>query len=141
MSAAPEAVMREWFEQVWNQRRAEAIDRLMSAEARVHGLSGEPIIGASGFKPFHKTFCESFPEFKIDVVESIVDGDRVAVVCHVTGRHGGDALGGKATGKTVDFWGMTMGRVKNGQLIEGWNSYDFLTMYQQIGWVPSPVLG
>jgi steroid delta-isomerase-like uncharacterized protein len=133
--------MREWFEEVWNRRRADAIDRLMAPNAKVHGLSGEPIIGAAGFKPFHKTFCESFPEFKVDVVESMVDGDRVAVVCRVTGRHGGDALGGKATGKAIDFWGMTMGRVENGKIVEGWNSYDFLTMYQQIGWVPSPVLG
>ena len=141
MNAAPDAVMREWFEEVWNRRRADAIDRLMAPNAQVHGLVGGPIVGPAGFKPFHRTFCESFPEFHVDVVQSLVDGDRVAVVCHVTGRHDGDALGGKATGKSVDFWGMTLGRVENGQIIEGWNSYDFLSMYQQIGWVSSPVVG
>jgi hypothetical protein len=41
----------------------------------------------------------------------------------------------------VDFWGMTVGRVENGQIVEGWNSFDFLSMYQQIGWVTSPVVG
>jgi predicted ester cyclase len=141
MGAAPDAVMREWFEEVWNRRRADAIDRLMAPNAQVHGLVGGPIVGPAAFKPFHKTFCDSFPEFRVDVVQSLVDGNRVAVVCHVTGRHGGDALGGKATGKPVDFWGMTVGRVENGQIVEGWNSFDFLSMYQQIGWVSSPVVG
>jgi predicted ester cyclase len=141
MSATPDAVMREWFQEVWNSRRVDAIDRLMASNAKVHGLAAEPIIGAGAFKPFHKTFCDSFPEFHIEVVQSLVDGDRVAVVCHVTGRHGGDALGGKATDKPVDFWGMTVGRVENGLIVEGWNSFDFLTMYQQIGWVASPVVG
>jgi len=65
----------------------------------------------------------------------------VAALCHVTGRHVGDALGGKATGKTVDFWGTTIGRVRDRRILEGWNTFDFLTMYQQVGWVKSPVVG
>lgn len=139
MNAAPDVVVREWFEQVWNQRQPDAIDRLLSSNATVHGLAGSPIAGAAAFKPVHQTFCDSFPELNIEVVQSIVDGDRAAVVCHVTGRHGGDALGGKATGKPVDFWGMSAVRVENGVIVEGWNCFDFLTMYQQIGWVASPV--
>jgi predicted ester cyclase len=75
----------------------------------------------------------------VEIVQTIVEGDRAAVVCHVTGRHGGHALGGKATDKPVDFWGMSVVRVENGVIVEGWNSFDFLSMYQQIGWVASPV--
>lgn len=140
MPPAPDAVMRQWFREVWNRRRADAIDTLMAPDAKVHGL-GDSIVGPEGFKPFHKAFCESFPEFRVEVIQTLVDGDRVAVVCHVTGRHGGDGLGGKATGRPVDFFGMTVGRVENGKIVEGWNSYDFLSMYQQIGWVASPVVG
>ena len=50
MAATPDAVMRQWFKEVWNERNAEAIDKLMSADAKVHGLAGVPIIGASAFK-------------------------------------------------------------------------------------------
>jgi len=34
---------------------------------------------------------------------------------------------------------MTIARVRDGQLVEGWNAIDFLAMYQQIGWVTHPV--
>jgi len=35
--------------------------------------------------------------------------------------------------KPVEFWGFTLARVVDGQLVEGWNSFDFLAMYEQIG--------
>jgi steroid delta-isomerase-like uncharacterized protein len=140
MSTSPDVVMRQWFQQVWNERREEAIDQLMAPGARVHGLAATPIDGPAGFKPFYQTLCAAFDDFQVDVVQTLVEGDRVAALCHVTARHTGDALGGPATGNTVDFWGTTIGRVENGRIVEGWNTFDFLTMYQQLGWVGSPVL-
>jgi len=41
--------------------------------------------------------------------------------------------------RPVEFWGVTIARVANGQLVEGWNVFDFLSMYQQLGWVKDPV--
>jgi predicted ester cyclase len=43
---------------------------------------------------------------------------------------------GIATGKRVDFYGMTMVRVRNGKIVEAWNNFDFLSFYQQIGMLP-----
>jgi predicted ester cyclase len=85
--------------------------------------------------------CSAFGDLKVDVVQTVVEGDRVATLCHVTARHVGDAMGGKATQKPVDFWGITIGRVRDGRIVEGWNTFDFLTMYQQMGWVKAPVVG
>ena len=31
-------------------------------------------------------------------------------------------------------------RVEDGKIVEGWNSFDMLGMYQQIGWVANPPL-
>ncbi|MBA3884705.1 MAG: ester cyclase [Acidobacteria bacterium] len=39
----------------------------------------------------------------------------------------------------MDFTGITIARVENGQIVKGWNAFDFLALYQQIGWVPNPV--
>jgi hypothetical protein len=30
--------------------------------------------------------------------------------------------------------------VADGKLVEGWNVFDFLTMYQQIGWAATPLV-
>ncbi len=68
----------------------------------------------------------------------MTQGDVVAVLCHITANHAGDAFG-PATLRDVDFWGTTFIRVMDGRIIEGWNTFDFLTMYQQMGWVTNPV--
>ena len=61
MSQSPEAVIREWFEQLWNQKKIETIDRLFAADGIAHGLSGDVMKGPEGFRPFFSTFARRFP--------------------------------------------------------------------------------
>jgi predicted ester cyclase len=70
----------------------------------------------------------------------VTEGDRVAAHCRVVARHVGDALGAPATNTPVTFTGVAIARVRDGQIVEGWNNFDFLSMYQQIGWVKNPPL-
>ena len=37
------------------------------------------------------------------------------------------------TNKAVSITGMCIARVENGKIVEGWNNFDFLSMYQQLG--------
>ena len=83
---------------------------------------------------------EALGDLEVKVERTIVQGDTVAAHCHVIARHVGETLGGPPSGKVVDFYGITIARVQNGKLIEGWNVFDFLRMYQQMGWVKEPVL-
>jgi hypothetical protein len=38
----------------------------------------------------------------------------------------------------VEFDGVVMALVRDGRIVEAWNCFDFLSMYQQIGWVNNP---
>jgi steroid delta-isomerase-like uncharacterized protein len=140
MTRSPEAIVRQWFQEVWDERREEAIDRLMAPDAKIYGLSEGEMVGPASFKPLYKTFCDAFADFKVEVVQTVVESNRVAALCHVTGRHAGDSLGCPATGRRVDFWGTTIVRVEDERIVEGWNTFDFLSMYQQVGVVPTPVV-
>lgn len=132
----PDAVMRTWFEEVWNQGREDSIDKLFSATATAHGLPGGPTQGPGAFRAVFKLFRGAFPDLHIDVEKTVVEGDFVTVMCRVTGTHTGPTLGFPPTGRHIDFNGMVLARVTNGQFQEGWNCFDFLTMYQQLGIVP-----
>ena len=136
----PEAVVREWFEQVWNNRREESIDRILAADALIHDLptaDGTPMRGPAAFKPFYQKFAAAFPNLRIEVVRTVVEGSFVAGYCRVTVTHAGDGLGMAATGRTATIAGMVMARVENDQITEGWNCFDFLSLYQQLGLVPA----
>lgn len=143
MSSTPDALTRQWFKEVWDEGREDAIDRIMAPDALVHGLTGPggpPMTGPAAFRPLFHMFRQALGDLEVVVERTLVEGDWCTAYCRVKGRHIGDALGGPATDRPVDFYGITITRVRDGQIVEGWNIFDFLAMYQQIGWVPNPVV-
>ena len=132
-------LVHEWFEHVWNQGQRDEIDRLMAPDAVVHGLKdddGNPVHGSAGFKPMYDAFRQALPDLRIDVDDCLRDGDTIAFRCTVRGTHSGDGLGVAATNQAVEFQGMGFIREENGQIVEAWNTFDFLDLYRQIGAAP-----
>ncbi len=132
----PDAVLRDWFDSVWVRGEEAAIDRLMHPDAVVYGLAAEPIHGPAEFKPYYHRLRGALGGMRISLGETIVQDDRVAAIVNVAATHSGDSLGIAATHRALQFHGITMARARDGMLVEGWNAFDFLTMYQQIGTAP-----
>jgi steroid delta-isomerase-like uncharacterized protein len=133
-------LVRRWFEEVWNKRRAEAIDELLADDVEIYGLTenpNEPLRGKAAFKPFFEGFIKAFPDINVTVEDTIAEGDKVVARCRVRGRHSGDGLGFPASHSEIDFSGTCTVLVKDGKFAAGWNHFDFLKMYQQIGVVKS----
>jgi steroid delta-isomerase-like uncharacterized protein len=137
MSMTPDVAVRTWFDEVWNQGQDTTIDRMLADDAVAHGLPGGPMRGPLAFRAVFAAFRGAFPDIHIAVERTVTEGDVCAAYCHVTGTHTGNALGIPATGRRVDYHGVTIVRVEHGTIREGWNCFDFLTMYQQLGVVPA----
>jgi predicted ester cyclase len=141
MALTPDVVVRQWFTEVWDEGREDAIDRLAVPDLVVHGLGGPgapPVRGAVEFKNVFHTFREALGDLEIAVERTVTEGDTCAAYCRVKGRHVGHALGGAPTHRPIEFTGIVMCVVNDGRLVEGWNCFDFLSMYQQIGWIKNP---
>lgn len=132
----PADLLQTLFERVWNQGELAAIDEMVPLEGVAHGLADSPVRGPEPFKEFVKSFREAIPDIHVEVLRTVAQGPFCAAHCLVTGTHRGNTLGVPATGRTIRFEGMTIVRVENGHLREGWNSFDFLSLYQQIGMLP-----
>lgn len=136
MSQESKDLIRRWFNEVWNERRAEAIDEMLAADATVHGLSdtsGMPISNPAAFREFHKQFCGAFPGITVNVDDVIAEGDKAVARCTVRGKHSGDHLGLAATNADVEISGIAIIRVRDGKIAEAWNNFDFLKLNQQLG--------
>jgi steroid delta-isomerase-like uncharacterized protein len=136
MSEQNKALIRRWFEEVWNKGRADAIAELFADDGVAHGLSDDaanPLRGPAGFLPFHAQFREAFPNIEVVVEDQIAEGDMVATRCSVRGKHTGHSLGFAATQAPVEFTGVTITRIKEGKIAEAWNNFDFMKMYKQLG--------
>jgi steroid delta-isomerase-like uncharacterized protein len=134
MSEANKQLARRWFEEVWNQRKESAIEAMLTAGCRIHGLGSddEALIGPEGFKTFHRSFCGAFPDLHVTVDDIIAEGDRVAIRWTATMTHLGDGLGFPASGKKVSMDGSTIGVIKDGKIDEGWNHMDITGLFAKL---------
>ena len=136
MSEENKEILRRWFDEVWNNGRAEVIEELFDENGIAHGLSddpSQPIKGPRDYRPFYEVFRQAFPNIRIHIEDMIAEGDKVAARCSVRGKHEGHFMGREATQSPVEFSGMTIVRIKNGKIVEAWNNFDLLTMNKQLG--------
>jgi len=131
--ATPETILGIWMDRAWNQLDASVIDELMAPDALVHGLGDAPLQGREAWRAFHAAFLAAFSSIRIVQDEQLVSGNLVAVrfTSHLVHR---------ATGTPVTVKGMTMGRVENGLMVEGWNFVDFLPLLTALGMLPERAL-
>ena len=76
-----------------------------------------------------------------NVDATIEADDHVAARVTVTGTHTGRGLGIEPTGRAFRVNGMVMARIRDGQFVEGWNHFDLLGLFGQLGVVVRPRLG
>ena len=127
--------IHRWFDEVWNAQREDAVDEMFAEDGVGHGLGGpgEEIRGPEAFKKFHRAFIAAYPDLKVLVEDTVVEGDKIAARCRVTGSHLGHGIGLAPTNQPVEFTGMVIVRVKDGKIIEAWNEFNFMEMYKQLG--------
>lgn len=116
------AIVKRWFEEVWNQRRAETIFELTTRESICYADEG-PLIGPEEFQQRqHTPFLAAFPDLKVTLEAVVGEGENVVARWIAEGTHSGDGLGFRPTNAPVLFRGMTWIRIVNGKLAEGWQS-------------------
>lgn len=128
--------IHRWFEEVWNNRNADAIDEMFAENGVANGLKdadGNTIIGPAGYKPFHAAFLQAFPDIKITVEDTVTEGDKIAARCRATGTHCGEGIGVTPCNTQVDFTFMSIVEIKDGKITQAWNNIDFMEMYKQLG--------
>jgi steroid delta-isomerase-like uncharacterized protein len=121
-----------WFEEVWNQRRTDTIDELLTDESVSYSESG-PLRGKQEFKErAHAVFLSAFPDLRMTVEGMVAQDDEVVVRWTATGTHGGDGLGFPATGRKISFRGMTWIRYLDGKMIEGMDCWNQAGLIQSL---------
>lgn len=120
----PRQVASQWFQRVWNERDQNAISELMAADARGLLEGGQEIIGPDRFREFYTAFTSLFPDLRVEVLDIVEEGERVYTRWEAYGTHGGDGMGLKATHQPHSFRGITWMTVKNGQIVDGGDSWN-----------------
>jgi steroid delta-isomerase-like uncharacterized protein len=138
MTESGAALLRRWFEVVWNERREDLMQEISAPDVAVHGSSGPNHVlrGLDAFREMYRKLRRAFPDIHFTIEEAIGERDVAAVRWTARGTHAGDDLGLPATQKRVEITGTTFARIKDGKVVEAWDNWDMLGLMNAIGQVP-----
>lgn len=103
------------------------------APSYVRRVPGGRITGPGAFKERIAAIRTGFPDFHSHIDEMVVEGSTGVVRWSARGRHRGDLFGVPPTGRQVEWSGMTWFRVESGRLVEEWELFDQLELFQGLG--------
>ena len=125
----------EWFDEVWNKGRREAIAEFLSPDGVLYE-AGSISRGPQGFYPFFDRMRASFSDIRVKVEDTFGENDKFCYRWTCSMRHTGDFMGIPATGKTLEVTGIAILRAENGKMVEAWQNWDMLGLIEQINSKP-----
>lgn len=93
--------------------------------------------GPDQMVPAFRNLAVGLPDMKIDLLDVLVSDDRVAVRASVSGTQTGPLMGVAPTSKKVEFAIHAFHEVKDGKISKTWHLEDWLSMFRQIGEMPT----
>jgi predicted ester cyclase len=128
---ANKQVVREFFERAWNLGDDAAIDEFIAEDAG----GNDPDFGAGreGFRQHWKIWRAAFPDLHFQIVDLIAERDLVLCRWILTGTHTNEFQGIEPTGNQIRVEGMSLERIGNGQIVDGFDGWDNLGFRRQLG--------
>jgi steroid delta-isomerase-like uncharacterized protein len=138
MTADNNSIVRKLYEEVWNKRKLEVLNELVSPSHALHGpnFSGSSI-GPEAYKRQVALFVAGFPDLRWSIEDTIAEKDKVVVVWNFIGTHKGEYMGVPATHKKVSIDGITIHEFANGRIMDSYANWDTWGLMQQLGMIPA----
>jgi steroid delta-isomerase-like uncharacterized protein len=137
MATENELLVRRFFEEFCNGRRAEVADEIVADDYVSHGPHAPPAEGPDGVRTRVGLYQESV-DGHWDVQEVFSAGDRVVARWVGRGTHQGELMGARPTGRPIEVEAISVFRIADGKIAEEWTVWDALGLLQQVGAVPVP---
>jgi steroid delta-isomerase-like uncharacterized protein len=130
------ALVRRFFDEVWNKGNLGAMGELLSADHIAHDPIAGDMRGIELERAQVLGYRNAFPDLRFILDDVLVSGEKVAVRWSVTGTHDGEIMGVPPTGKTHSLTGITISRISNGKIVESWVEWNTLQFAQNLGIAP-----
>ncbi len=137
MSEQNKAIVRRLFEELWNKGNLSVADQLFSPNYTHHDPSTPDFgRGPESERKRATLYRTAFPDLQLTIEDIIAEGETVMARWSCRGTHKGDLSGIAPTGKQFSISGVSIARLANGKLAEGWVNWDAQGLMQQLGVVP-----
>ncbi|MFG2195302.1 ester cyclase [Streptomyces sp. NPDC048639] len=127
------ATARRFFEEVATAGDLDTIDELFAWDYVDHDVMKEQdtTVGSDVIRQDVAGWRQAFA-FDFSLESQLAEGEEVVTRWTWRGTHRGDFLGIPATGKECVMTGVTVFRMREGRIEEGWWQYDILSLLRQL---------
>ena len=128
------ALVRRLYEEVWNKRRLELLDELISPSHALQApnVSGSEV-GPQAYRRQVLALLKGFPDLQMTIEDIFGEDEKIVVEWTLSGTHDGKILGIPATHKKVSVDGVTIHHVANGKVIDSSANWNALSLMKQLG--------
>jgi steroid delta-isomerase-like uncharacterized protein len=120
------AIVRRLYEEVWNQRRLDVVDELISPS---HALNEPQVsdsqIGQESYKRRVAELTTSFPDLRFSIENMLTETSKVVVSWIISGTL-------PAAGSKIFLAGFTIHHIKNGKILDSRPRCDALRLLRQL---------
>ncbi len=136
------AVAGRFFDEVFSEGRLDLVDELFATDYVGHPSGYEQATrGPEGVKEYVGGLRGAASDLTVNVEDQVAEGDKVVTRWIAQGTHDGELMGIAPTGRSATVTGITIQRLQDGRVVEGWTNWDLMGLLQQLGVVPGSPQG
>jgi steroid delta-isomerase-like uncharacterized protein len=125
------AIIRKVIEAI-NKRNLALLEELIAPDFVYH-TDTQQIQGLEVMKQVIEEEINGFPDLHVAIDDVIAEGEKVCIHLKETGTHTGKFRGLAPTAKKINYTAITIWRIVNDKVVEGWGVYGMLDYYKQLG--------
>ena len=135
------AIVRRFFEELWNERKIEIAHEIFAPDCVTHQLqSGSEDVGmlrnAEAIEHHIAGWLAGFEDLRFEIEDMFAEADKVFSRCVAHGTHTGTWFGIRPTGKRISIRMVVIHRIQSGKIAEDWVLVESLGFLQQLGLLP-----
>lgn len=123
-------------EEIFNKGNLDLIPEIVSPDYVNHAANGQDVKGIEGFRQMVVTIRTAMPDLHYTVDDTIIEGDKAANRCTLTGTYSGTIGDVEIKDRKIKITQAIFARVENDKIIEGWSFSDSAVLFQQLGVSP-----
>ena len=121
-----------WYE-AFDKNDPALLDAILSKEwVDIPAPPGQPA-GPAGAKRILADLATTFPGLRITIMDTLRDGNKVAVRSEITATQRGPLLGFPAKNRTMTIQAIDIHEFKDGRIVRTWHTEDWMTGLAQLG--------
>ncbi len=127
----------ETLYRAFSEGNPDLLDQAVAADWQDVPLAPHQGPGREGIKPLIREFREAFPDLRVEIVDLVGGGGRVAVRGAISGTHRGAWFGVAATHQAFRIPIHEFHTVENGRITHTWHLEDWFGWLNQVGAWPA----